>query len=168
LRYYHLFNICQTGIRVPDELKPPEIEIENIEPNIKEYVNRILVEHNITLEVTGDDPKYNSMSNTITMPKAKFYTSINDYYSSLFHQIGHAMSFILENDFRRTVDVEELLAESYSCIAMNHFNLDIPEIFNNSVAYIAEWIDKLKSNPRTVIKATTAADKLFNKTIEVI
>ena len=63
---------------------------------------------------------------------------------------------------------EELIAEVGSAMLCNHVGVEIPETFENSVAYIQSWVKVLKDkdNVRLVTTAASAAQRAVNFVLE--
>ena len=96
LRYYNVFNVEQTeGIEVPDAPKftPTEfIRIESAEAIVEAYEDGPAIEHG------GRQACYRPLMDTVRMPEATRFASAEEYYSTLFHELGHnAASRIMPN-----------------------------------------------------------------------
>ena len=56
---------------------------------------------------------------------------------------------------------EELIAEMGATFLCSHCDI-LDQTFDNSKAYISNWIAKLKSNPKLIVEASSQAQKAVN------
>lgn len=54
---------------------------------------------------------------------------------------------------------EELVAEITSAAIMNHIGLETLATFNNSAAYIQNWLKALKNDKKLIVSASGKAEK---------
>ena len=171
LKYSNVFHLSQTeGI----ESKQLPMELNNINPIEKaeaaltDYITRSGVRWE---SVKGsNEAYYRPSTDTIVMPTIKQFTSSEDYYSVAFHEAAHSTGHQKRLD-RISKDAsfgskdyskEELVAEISACMTMNYLNLEIPQTFNNSVAYINAWRKKLKDDNKLILTAANHAQKATN------
>lgn len=180
LRYYNVFHLSQTeGIdtKLADfEAKNDNEVITEAEKIIKDYVDR----EKISLQnILGSDRAYYSQNeDKIVLPDLKQFVNSHEYYSTAFHELTHSTGH--KNRLNRFEDAEsykfgsesyskeELIAEVGSAMLCNHVGIEIPETFENSVAYIQSWIKVLKEkdNVRLVTTAASAAQRAVNFVLE--
>lgn len=102
----------------------------------------------------------------LNMPKAESFTSPAYYYSVLFHELTHATghpSRLNRNlsgafgsaDYAR----EELTAEMGAAFLGASAGLKDPQLFENSTAYIQNWLNALRNDKKLVISAGSKASK---------
>lgn len=178
LQYSNVFHISQCE-NVESKLTPIEAD-ENIKPietaqNILNgYLNRCGVKFE---NVTGSNRAFYSPANDkITMPVIGQFTSPEEYYSVVYHEASHStghatrLNRITDNAAfgSETYSKEELVAEISAAMVMNIAGLEIPQTFENSVAYIQSWSKKLRSDKNLIVaasgKAQKAADLILNVT----
>jgi antirestriction protein ArdC len=168
LRYYRVFNVCQTTI--PEEKYQTELH-ENNNPIpecikiIEGYQNAPLIENN------GLRACYAPLTDTVTIPEIKQFNSSEEYYGTLFHELvhstGHAKRLNREGIAGLThfnsarYSTEELTAEIGACFLAGIAGIDL-KIKENQIAYINAWIDRLKRDTRLIIKASALAQKAVN------
>ena len=179
LRYYNVFHISQTeGIETKLEEFKPENEndiITEAENTITDYITR----ENIKLEkVLGSDRAYYSPAeDKVVLPEIGQFSSTHDYYSTVFHELVHStghesrLNRIKNTGIRsfgsESYSKEELIAEIGSSMICNTLNIDIPETFKNSVAYIQSWLTVLKNDVRLVVIASGQAQKASNRILGI-
>lgn len=168
LRYYNVFHISQVNnvmplIRTEDFGTKP---IERAETILHEYLNR---EH-ITLSAEESDRAFYSLqTDSITVPKITQFEHAEEYYSTVFHECGHSTmtaercnrekesksAFFGSEKYSK----EELIAEITSATIMNSIRLETPMTFQNSTAYIQNWLNTLKNDKKLIVSASGKAEK---------
>jgi antirestriction protein ArdC len=167
LRYYTVFNAEQCdGIEVPkseDDGESLTFEpIEACEQIVRGYATCPPIEHG------GDKASYNPNFDRINMPPREHFSSEEEYYATLFHEMAHSSGHArrLNRDgitnigsfASHSYSLEELIAEmtsSFLCGESGILNLTI----ENSAAYIGSWVKRLQSNPKWLVQAGGQASK---------
>lgn len=168
LRCYNVFHISQVDGVEPKE-KPELTEHEPITEaeNIKEvYKNR---EHIVINEIISNRAFYSPTMDYIQVPCKEQYTNIEEFYSTLFHEMIHSTGHKsrldrLTNDKSamfgsETYSKEELVAEIGSAMIINMLGIETEKTFKNSSAYIQNWLQVLKNDNRFIISASSKAEK---------
>ena len=170
LRYYNVFHISQV-----DGVEPlPKEELNDIEPI--EKADQILKDYwtkeNITVEhKAGDDAYYSPTRDLIRLPLFEQFINANEYYSTAFHESIH--STMKESRCNRAEErkgklvafgsddysKEELVAEIGSANLMNIIGIETSGTFQNSTAYIQNWLSALRSDARFIVSAASKAEK---------
>lgn len=171
LVYHRVWNLDQIdGMKLPDviqehmKMKAERLAgikpIEECEKLVNEYTNKPLIKH------TDNRACYSPELDYIGIPEACQFDSMEEYYSTLFHEFTHSTGHekrLARKDFAGTFgdhnySFEELVAEigsSYlSAIAGTG-----EKVIKNSAAYINGWHSKLKSDPKMIVKASIASQK---------
>jgi antirestriction protein ArdC len=165
LRYYRVFNLTQTdGIaeklglgnashRVPS--------IEGCEAIVAGMPNAPKMEQ-------SNAAWYRPSSDTVGMPARGLFSSAEEYYSTLFHELthstGHASRIgregieILNTFGSESYSKEELVAEMGAAMLCGVTGI-APATLQNSAAYLKTWIERLKSDFRLLVSAASAAQK---------
>lgn len=169
MRYYRVFNVEQTTLPVP-ELPQVERDFTAIEE-----AERIVAEMPMRPEIrTGEAKAYYAPAfDFINMPKKNLFHGDAEYYSTLFHELGHSTghssrlsrkgvtesSYFGSHEYSR----EELVAEMTAAFLCGECGV-APQTIGNSVAYIRGWVKALKSkdNKGMVIQAASAAQKAYD------
>jgi antirestriction protein ArdC len=169
LRYSSVFNVAQCeGIEVPTTGEPvrehsPVDAAENIvagmpkRPEIKQGSNRAF---------------YSPARDMIGMPALEQFGTTEHYYSVLFHELTHSTGHetrLNRKSVSRTEGTqasfgsdaysrEELVAEMGSAFLCGHAGI-VERTIDNSAAYLASWLNRLKSDPKLVVQAAAQAQK---------
>lgn len=168
LKYYNVFHISQVeGVESKNILK--SIEIKSIEEaeNIKNiYRDR---EHINIIETVSNEAYYSPSQDYIQVPCKEQYKNIEEFYSTLFHEIVHSTGHKtrlnrLNTDSlamfgNETYSKEELVAEMGSAMLLNMLNIETSKTFKNSTAYIQSWLKVLKNDSRFIVSASSKAEK---------
>ena len=104
---------------------------------------------------------------TIHLPDKSGFDKGNEYYSTLFHEIGHSTGH-QSRVGRKGIEnfdhfgsgqyaKEELVAEFVSAILCRQAGIDNTR--ENSEAYLKSWIGKLKNDEKLLVSASSQAHK---------
>lgn len=170
LRYYNVFHISQVdGVEVKEK---PIVYIEPIEEaeRIKEeYKTR---EHIEIREIVSNKAFYSPSGDYIQVPCKEQYTAIEEFYSTLFHEMVHSTGHKTRLDRletgsnahfgSETYSKEELTAELGSASLLNMLGIETPKTFKNSSAYIQSWLRILKNDNKFIVSASSKAEKAVN------
>lgn len=166
LRYYRVFNSEQADF--PDGFELPDIDAlpDNFDPIAEaDY----LIEHmpnKPEIKHAGNRAFYSPRDDSVTMPSRESFMTTEDYYSVLFHELGHSTGHTTRlNRHQGTSHAfgskdyskEELVAEMTA--AMICGILGIEQLIDNSAAYISSWLKALKDDKMMVIQAAGLAQK---------
>ena len=169
LRYFSVFNTeqCDLPASVTEKLTLPEQrELDPIEagekilagmPNPPEIVH------------AGDKAFYSPLTDRVTLPPRSLFESAEEYWATLWHEAGgHATGHPkrLNRDsikeaapFGSAVySAEEILAEmaaAYMCGITGIENRTI----DNSAAYIASWVKRLRAERKLIVHAAAQAQR---------
>ncbi len=175
IKYYNVFNIADVeGIdfELPQlELKDNE-QIDACDRIILDMPNRPQIS-----EENTDQPYYSPSRDVVNMPGLKQFDSPQAYYATLFHELAHSTGHADRLNREAITNPqgfgsepysqEELLAELAASFVCATVNIDYDEITENSAAYLALWLKRLKEDPRFIFKvaadAQKAADYILNR-----
>lgn len=168
LRYYNVFHISQVeGVEPKEQLKISELEpIEEAEKIKTEYMNR---EHLKIFEKVTNKAFYTPTFDYIEVPCREQYQNIEEFYSTLFHEMVHSTGHKSRLDRKDIKDClykgdenyskEELTAELGSAFLINMLDIETEKSFKNSSAYIQSWIKALKNDNKFIVSASSKAEK---------
>jgi antirestriction protein ArdC len=176
LRYYRVFNVeqCDLPQTVLDKL--PKIETHEHDPI--DEAERIVAEmpQRPELQTGGSKAFYSSLSDRVTMPPRELFTTAEEYYATLLHEIthstGHPKRLARETITEAapfgsaTYSKEELCAEMGSAFLCAEAGIS-PVVIENQAAYLAGWLGKLRDDRKLLIHAAAqaqhAADYILNR-----
>jgi antirestriction protein ArdC len=167
LRYYRVFNAAQAD-HLPGRLHPAPGEHSQIsEPQA--VLDGYLARDPRLVHAAGDRADYQPATDTIRLPLPAQFRTGEDYYATAFHEAGHSTGHPsrLNRPGIATFDHfgsgkyarEELVAQMTSSLLCAQTGIDTPEIFDNSVGYIASWLAALNDDHRLVIAAAAQAQR---------
>ena len=176
LRYYHVFHISQVdGVEPKEKIELQELEpIAEAERVKREYMDR---EHLKIYEKITDKAFYTPTFDYIEIPCKEQYKNVEEFYSTLFHEMIHSTGYNkrlnrLESGASagfgsETYSKEELTAEIGSAMILNRLGIETEKTFNNSTAYIQNWLQVLKNDNKFIISASSKSEKavkyIFNE-----
>ena len=167
LRYYNVFHISQIEGVEPKSIDLNELQpIEEAERLKTEYMQR---EHIKILEKVTDKAFYSPSLDYIQVPCKEQYQNIEEFYSTLFHEMTHSTGHKVRLDREDVKDCmyfgsenyskEELCAELGSAFLINKLGIASSKSFTNSTAYIQSWLRVLKNDKKFIISASSRAEK---------
>jgi len=175
LRFYRVWNLehCALPQAMIDKL--PMIQthhhdaIEAAEKIIAGMPNRSAIRYE------GSKAYYNSATDQITLPPREMFTTAEEFYATLDHELAHASgapkrlnreSIVEAAPFGSPVyATEELIAEMGAAFFCAEAGIS-PAVIANEAAYIQGWLGKLRGDKRLVViaaaQAQRAADYILN------
>lgn len=170
LRYYNVFHISQV-----DGVEPLEEPFAEVEPVaeadriISEYVSR---EQLAFIEEVTDEAFYSPSRDLVNIPAKEQYRNINEYYSTVFHELTHSTGHTKRLNRLTTgakaafggedYSKEELIAEIGSANMLNLLGIETSKSFQNSAAYILSWLKALRGDAKLIVSAASKAEKAVN------
>ena len=167
LRYYSVFHVSQVDGIEPKELDLNEFEpIEEAERIKTEYMTR---EHLKILEKLTNKAFYSPTFDYIQIPCKEQYQNVEEFYSTLFHEMVHSTGYKTRLDREDVKDCmyfgsenyskEELTAELGSAFLVNLLGIETKNSFRNSSAYIQGWLGRLRGDKKFIVSASSKAEK---------
>ena len=123
----------------------------------------------------GDMAFYRPSEDLIVLPIPEQFTSREEYYSTLFHELTHSTGHpkrlnriektaaFGNNDYNR----EELVAEIGSASLCATLGIENKDSFTNSAAYIQNWLKALRNDKRMIVWATSRAEKAVRMILNI-
>lgn len=167
LKYFNVFNAEQCeGLNLPE---PPTRRI--VPPEERNAKGELLVNSmpcKPAIQERGRSAWYSPSRDLIQVPPIECFHSVDDYYATKFHELGHATGHekrLNRKGVTETVhfgsDVysqEELVAELTSAFCCALIGLD-NSFVQNSASYIASWVEVLRGDAKTLVYAASQAQK---------
>ena len=171
LRYYHVFNVVQCdGIpegKIP-KLEKPDREVNSIveaECLIEDMPNKPKIEYNRAYAA------YSPLGDVVRMPSQDMFLSDEAFFSTLLHELTHSTGHQSRlarkgitnvNSFKsHEYSKEELVAEMGAAFLCGHCGI-LPQVQDNSAAYLNCWLERLKADPSMLITAGQQAQKAYD------
>lgn len=162
IKYYVVFNIEQTTIskQTSIDYKNTSNKYGKAKKILQEFIDKPPI-------VIGLSPCYSPKKDEISIPNINSFKSIDDYYSTLFHELIHSTGIekrlwrYNESNIKFWDTVysrEELVAELWSLFICSKVGI-IKNTFNNSVWYLQWWLSYLNKNKKELIYASIEAEK---------
>ncbi len=171
LRYYYVFNIAQCE-NVPEKYLPSVRETTDIptcESIVKGMPQCPPIKHK------EQRAYYNFKEDFVNMPKKRSFKNDESYYSTLFHELVHStghesrinrQTLTEMSEFGGEIySLEELVAEIGTCYLLSH--VGISSQFQQSAAYIQDWLKKLRNDKRFIFTAAKASQKAVDFILNV-
>ena len=161
LRYYTVFNVLQCD-GLPDFGTGASINpIAECESVVKAMPNAPRI-------AASDAAWYRPSTNTVGIPPIDTFHGSAEYYSTLFHELAHSTGHASRvgregietlNSFgSESYSKEELVAELGAAMLCGVTGIG-KSTLENSAAYIATWIKRLKDDSKLIISAASQAQK---------
>lgn len=168
-RYFRVFNLDSVeGIEdkwsidevVEGSIFEPIDEAEQVYNNMRK---RPILEHKDNIGCF-----YRPSQHLVNMSSQETFTSPDDYYKVLFHELNHSTGHesILNrktlntpNHNKVAYSQEELVAELGAMFLCNITGIEPKDNEQNSQAYINGWIKHLKDHPKEIMFASSQAQK---------
>jgi antirestriction protein ArdC len=169
LRYYSAFNATQCdGIQFPKPEAPgrEHCAIATAEAIVANMPKLPPVQH------SGDRACYSPALDVVRMPAPETFQTSEHYYSVLLHELTHATGHQSRLNRKGVAGSEgewsafgstpyakeELVAEMGAAFLCSHAGI-AERTIDNSAAYIAGWLERLKDDNRLVVQAAAQAQK---------
>ena len=114
-------------------------------------------------------PCYSPVTDTVKIPALESFVGQDEYYSTLFHELGHSTGHKSRLDrFEKTATLfeskedyskEELVAEITAALLCHTAGVDSEASIKNSAAYIAGWSKFIRDNSSSFVTAVNQAYK---------
>lgn len=168
LKYYQVFHEDD----IIGYVKPNKKETETIKPI--EKADKIIFDYIIRSKVHFQFDKlsqsayYSPGLDEVVVPNIKQYTQVEEYYSTIFHELTHStgIRIRLNRGLEQCVafgsedySKEELIAEIGSAMITNTCGIESNKSFRNNIAYIQEWLRVLKGDNKIIVSAASKAEK---------
>lgn len=173
-KYYTVFNIDQIeGVDWKVEKKKDSVEHEPIKTCEKVLKNK---SKKPKIVYGGNRACYSPELDNIRIPSQKQFDEIENFYSTLFHELVHATGH--KNRLNRSTVTElcpfgstnygkeELVAEMGAAFLCGHCGIENSTI-DSSAAYLQSWLTTIKKTPKLLIEASGAAQKAVDYLLDL-
>lgn len=166
MRFYNVFNVADIeGLEVNlgevEQISETELT-KKADKLIKDFCKRTNLK--FTVKKGSDKAYYAPSLHEVTVPDKSQFKDINEYYSTVFHELTHSTSKDLGRELgskfgTEKYSFEELIAELGSAFIMQSLGFDTSKTEKNSTAYLKGWLKVLKSDVSFIVKASNQAQK---------
>lgn len=170
IKYYTVFNVEQCE-NIPEKLIAiPKDDLKTIDFNPIEEAEKIVSLYKTRPEIRHNEQRayYSVTGDYVNMPKATTFTKAQEYYSTLFHELGHSTGSkgrlerkcLLESNVfgDHSYSKEELVAELTAAFLCADSNISQP-VIENQAAYLQSWLTRLRKDNKLIIEAAQQAQK---------
>lgn len=171
LRYYHVFNVAQCD-GLPED-KIPKLETPDREVNPIEAAELLVADmpNRPELKYGRSYAAYSPLGDEVRMPSPEMFLSDEAFYSTLFHELVHSTGHSSRLARKGVTDLnrfgsheyskEELVAEMGAAFLCGHCGI-LPQVQDNTAAYMNCWLERLKADPSMLITAGQQAQKAYD------
>jgi antirestriction protein ArdC len=169
LRYFRVFELKDTNLEELGKVKRVETKQIDFEPD--QLAEKLIASAQVKTEYGTNQACYVPSKKEIRLPLPEQFRSIEEYYKTSFHELGHALGDELKQldtaSFgTETYSKEELVAEIFANFCVSYCNLDSDKAWNNSISYLQGWLHKLANEPKLIFSAASTAQKRFDLLLE--
>ena len=105
------------------------------------------------------------------------FNSTSDYYAALFHELVHSIGHTsrinregiseAKHSNKLRYSKEELIAEMGASFLCAFTGIENPDLTNNSVAYLQNWLQVFKQDKTMVVKAASQAQRAVDYILNI-
>jgi len=164
LRAFALFHASQIE-DIPPYIPPT---VEEAPWRAPEAASIIFANSRAVLRVGGEKAFYSPATDHIQMPPEGAFATAQGYCGTLLHELGHWTGHPsrLDRDLRNAFGShdyarEELRAEIGQVMACGELGITVSAgDFANNAAYVASWLEKLRSDRKEIFRAAADAQRI--------
>jgi len=161
---FRVFNIADCHLPKEFLAKLTEGEVTK-QPSAEELISKYTDAPAVHYQ--GARACYQPQTDEVFVPDISAFKSSGEFYSTLFHELAHSTGAAQRLNRKGVADFdhfgshqyskEELIAEFAASFLCSECG--ITRTIDNSAAYIANWLEKLKEDPRMIVMAASQAQK---------
>lgn len=172
-RYYRVFNAADLEnipvkfeAKISAALNPTDIQILPKFDVAETVINETRAD---IRSVENGRAYYSPTLDYINMPAMGLFSSSHEYYSTVFHELGHWTGHdsrlkrkdLLEANYfgSHSYSREELTAELTAAFVCSSLGISTESTERNSAAYLNGWLRRLKGDPKMMVEAAQRAQK---------
>jgi antirestriction protein ArdC len=170
LRFYTVFSADQ--VEGADEYR---VQAESDDGHVPDFepAEELVQASGADIHCTNEDRAYykrptpfeswpnHSDGDYIVMPHRSNFNTQVDWYSTLFHELGHFCEVRTGWDHRKHgYGLGELASEMAGCFLATELGVPQSDDRSNHIAYLKSWLDSMKGDPSFIFKASSQASKV--------
>ena len=154
LKHFTVFDSSYIeGIEFPSVEKVEHTEGSFI-PEVDQFIKDF---DHCKVEYVGQRACYNKGSHKVSLPPVDTFESVDEFYSTFFHEIAHSTIAHFKRESLSYAE-EELVAELTSAFLCAEFGVN--NDFAQTASYLDNWKKALKADEKLFIKASGKAQKV--------
>ena len=164
LRLYTVFNVDQVEGKNLDHLRAGQPDTD--EPLTVDYqpAEDAIEATGASIRFGGGKAFYSPSGDYIQVPPKATFETLDEYYGTCFHELCHWSEHPTRLNWSRkekenTYALGELVAEIGSCYLCRELGVPASEDLTNHIAYLANWLQAMKNDPRFIFVASAQASK---------
>ena len=162
LKTYSVFNIDQVEGDL-EHLRAGNAPLTQIEIDEKyEAAEKAIAAIPVEIFFGGNQAYYDPMNDRIRMPNRKFFSTADQYYGVIGHELVHFSESRLNWDRKNSgYAMGELIAEIGACFWCAELGLSM-ENFDQNCSYLKGWLAAMENDHSFIFKAAAQASKAVN------
>lgn len=166
-KFYKVFPLNKCGL--PDFPRANKV----IKFTPVEQAENLLANNLVPTTFGGSSAYYQPSTHSIAIPSKDSFRSVEKFYATIFHEIGHSLmpeaqrSIGSQGFGSEAYSKEELVAELFASLCLNHCGLLSDTTFEHNASYLANWLKALKNDKSLISKASTEAFRRFRAFVKV-
>ncbi len=164
MRTYTVFSVDQVEGDRLDHLRAGRADTDGSVVIDYEPAEEAIAATGITIRHGGAKAFYSPSEDLVQVPPKASFTEPDEYYETVFHELVHATEHPSRLNWSRkekdhTYALGELVAEIGACYLARELGVPASENLTNHVAYLANWLKAMKSDPRFIFVASAQASR---------
>ena len=172
LRTYTVFNVDQCDGEALDRFRVIDTPDDgSVFPDF-EPADRLIAATGADIRYGGEAAFYRSPTpegswpnhkegDYICVPRRNRFPQIASWYETILHEMAHWSEVRLSWDRKgEGYEMGELIAELSACMLAAELAIPTGEGLDNHVAYLKDWLKKMKADPTYIFKASAQASKI--------
>ena len=157
LRTYTVFNIDQVDGESVDHLRAStESDASPVDADYQQAQEAIDAT-GAKMKFGGERAFYSPYGDFIQMPNRRQFFSLNEFYSTSFHELVHWSESRL--GWTGSYAMGELVAEIGSCYIAAQLGIPGGDDLENHTSYLSSWLKELENDPKAILRAASQASK---------
>jgi antirestriction protein ArdC len=171
-RYYRVFSAADVEGIEEEQMNFHHNPNEQAENLIQSYKSEV----KIRIHKGSNRAYYTPTLDIITMPDLSQFREVEEYYSTIFHEMVHSTGHNIRlnrftNDDQsvfgsESYSKEELVAEIGSNMILSVLGIENEKQHQNSISYLYGWLSEIKKDPKLIIYAAQHAQKAADYILE--
>lgn len=164
LRMYTVFNVDQVEGEGLNHLRAGELDTGETLAVDYQPADHAIEATGASIRYGGGKAFYSPSGDFIQCPPRATFTEPDEFYETVLHELVHWSEHASRLNWSRkeaenTYAMGELVAEIGACYLARELGVPASDNLTNHVAYLANWLKAMRSDPRFIFKASAQASK---------